>query len=206
MQADRDRTVLLRYRYRDGAPQAALPMRIVRDNDAALVAWLSTGTRIMYWALPDGRDPRSVPLDERFRGRLTTARRTWQGGGVLRVLPAGQSFQVLHFWHPDGQFANWYVNFEAPRVRDGDTIDTVDWHLDLIVEPDWTWRWKDEDEAEAALAAGHLDPVELSTARLTGEKIVADFNSWLQLVGDWRSFRPPESWAGPLDLPDDWDR
>lgn len=122
------------------------------------------------------------------------------------MLPAGQSFQVLHFWHFDGQFANWYVNFEAPRVRVADKIDTVDWHLDLVIESDWTWRWKDEDEAEAAVAVGHLDPAELATSRAAGEKILSDLTGWLQLVGDWRNFRPPDSWAGPLDLPDDWDQ
>lgn len=206
VQADRLPDVLLRYRYRDGTLQAALPMRTVQDDDAVVVAWLSPGTRIMYWALSDGRDPRSIAVDQRFLQRLTTAPRTWQGGGVLHVLPAGQPFQVLHFWGSDGHFARWYVNFEAPSVRSGNTIDTVDWHLDLIIETDLTWRWKDEDEAEAALAAGHLAPADLATARAAGQAVLNDLPSWLQLVGDWRTFRPPSSWAEPLDLPADWDR
>ena len=35
----------------------------------------------------------------------------------LRVVPIGLPFQVLHFWHEDGGFAGWYVNFEAPKRR-----------------------------------------------------------------------------------------
>jgi len=148
--------VLLRYRYRDGTLQAALPMRVVQDDDT-LVSWLSSGTQIMYWALPNGDDPRSVPLLDRFNQVLSTGPREWQGNGVLRVMPRHEPFQVLHFWDDDGAFAGWYVNFEAPRRRRGDRVDSVDWHLDLWIDPDGTPTWKDEDEADAAIAAGHLD-------------------------------------------------
>jgi hypothetical protein len=57
-------------------------MRVVEDRADRLVAWLAPRTEIMYWALPDGRDPRVVPLGERFRTPLTTAARRWQGAGV----------------------------------------------------------------------------------------------------------------------------
>jgi predicted RNA-binding protein associated with RNAse of E/G family len=93
---------------------------------------------------------------------------------------------------------------DTPRSRSGNKIDTIDWHLDLIVEPDMTSRWKDEDEAEAALAAGHLTQAELTTARATGDAILCDLSGWLELIGDWRTFLPPQAWEAPLDLPDDW--
>ena len=119
--------VLLRYRYPDGRLQAALPMRVVEDRADRLVAWLAPQTEIMYWALADGRDPRVVPLDERFRMPLSTAPRRWQGAGVLRVIPVQSTYQVLHFWGDDGTFSGWYVNFEAPKTRRGTRLDTVDW-------------------------------------------------------------------------------
>lgn len=134
---------------------------------------------------------------------LTTARRTWEGGGVLRVILVGQPFQVLHFWGDSGDFAGWYVNFEQPAVRMGNRLDTVDWHLDLWIEPDGSARWKDEDEADAAVAAGHLTPEDVATARAAGVAILADFDSFLLEVGDWRSFAPPPDWSAQ-DLPDDW--
>jgi hypothetical protein len=195
--------LLLRYRYRDGSWQAALPLRVVEDTPARVVGWLAEGTDIMYWALADGADPRSVPLEERFTGELTTARRTWEGGGILRVILAGRPFQVLHFWGASGDFAGWYVNFETPNVRTGNRIDTVDWHLDLWIEPDAGARWKDEDEAEAAVAAGHLTAEDVATARATGAVILADFESFLREIGDWRAFVPPTLWS-VLDLPADW--
>lgn len=118
--------LLLRYRYNDGSLQAALPMRVVLDSADQLVTWLMPGTPIMYWALADGRDPRTVPLVRRFRQPLTTAPRSWQGNGTLRVMPAHQPYQVLHFWDDAGAFAGWYVNFESRKTRRGARLDAVD--------------------------------------------------------------------------------
>jgi hypothetical protein len=195
--------LLLRYLYRDGTVQAALPLRAVEDSATRLVGWLAEGTDIMYWALVDGTDPRSVPLDERFTRRLTTSPRKWTGGGVLRVIPAGRPFQVLHSWDGSGAFAGWYVNFESPIVRSGSRLDSVDWHLDLWIGQDGRSRWKDEDEAEAALSQGHLTAEDLALARATGEAILGDVDAFVRDVGDWRSFRPPETWSLP-PLPGDW--
>lgn len=196
-------SVLLRYRYHDGAPQAAFPMRVVADDGERVVAWLAPGTQIMYWALPDGSDPRSLPLGSRFSAALTTAPRVWQGGGVLRIIPVDAPFQVLHFWREDGGFAGWYVNLEAAKRRTGDRLDTVDWHLDLWIGPDLEPVWKDVDEAEAAVAAGHLNPDELAEARRQGDAIIRRVADWPAPIGDWRSFTPPAAW-GPLPLPPDW--
>lgn len=108
-------------------------MRVVEDSQDRLVAWLAGGSQIMYWALPDGRDPRVLPVAERFTAALTTASSTWQGNGVLRVIPIAEPFQVIHFWNDDGVFTGWYVNFEALKIRSGSCLDTVDWHLDLWI-------------------------------------------------------------------------
>lgn len=69
----------------------------------------------MYWATVDGCDPREIPLNRRFEQPLSTAPRTWRGNGVLRVMPAGLPYQVIHFWDHADSFAGWYVNFEAPQ-------------------------------------------------------------------------------------------
>lgn len=189
-----------RYLYRDGSVQAVLPVRVVRDEPDRLVSWLAPGTPILYWALADGRDPRSVPLSKRFSQPLTTAPRRWQGGGVLRVLLRDAGYQVLHSWAPDGTFHGWYVNLETRAERHGNRVDCVDLHLDLLVDPLLQAAWKDEDEAGEAMARGHLDPDDLRTARATGERIVAHLADWPRPVGDWRPWRPPASWRPP-DLP-----
>ncbi|PRB12949.1 DUF402 domain-containing protein [Microbacterium sp. MYb62] len=196
--------ILLRYRYPDGRVQAAIPLRAVEDDAARTVAWLSPGTEISYWALQNGRDPRELPLDERFRHPMITARRTWQGSGVLRVMPAGAAYQVLHFWD-EGRFAGWYVNLERPRMRRGSCFDSVDQHLDLAIAADGSHTWKDADEAQAAVDAGHLPEADLAAARATGEAVIADIDVWLGVVGDWREWSPPAGFDAPLTLPAGWD-
>lgn len=194
---------LLRYRYADGQLQAALPMHVVQDGPKLVVAWLAPGTQIMYWALPDGRDPRVLPVSERFTTALSTAERTWQGHGVLRVIPIAEPYQVIHFWNHDGTFAGWYVNLEAPKIRSGARLDTVDWHLDLWISAEGTPTWKDEDEAQAAVAAGHFRQQDLDRAWSTGQAIVDRLGDWPSVIGDWRAFTAPAEWTA-LKLPGDW--
>jgi hypothetical protein len=201
--AEVEQTVLLRYEYVNGDLQAAMPMRVVEQSDSRLVAWLSPHTEVMYWALPDGRDPRSVSLEERFAGQLTTAPRRWRGNGVLRVLLRGLPYQVIHFWEDDGEFSGWYVNFETPHDVLSSRPTTRDWHLDLWIAADGRHTWKDEDEASVAVTHGHLRASELVAARRAGEAILCNQPMWLRRVGDWRGFRPSSDW-GALALPPDW--
>ena len=53
------------------------------------------------------------------------------------------------------------------------------------------------------MAAGHLTAEDMATARATGAVILADFESFLREIGDWRAFVPPTLWS-VLDLPADW--
>lgn len=195
---------LVRYRYPGGQLQAAMPLHVVEDVADRRAGWLCVGTEISYWATSDGRDPRTLPLTERFSAGLTTARRTWAGSDVLRVMPAGEPYQVLHFWQ-EGQFSGWYVNFESPGVWRGRLIDSRDWHLDLWVTPDGRGAWKDEEEAAAAMRCGQLAHRGLDLAWSTGERVLADFDGFLDRVGDWRDVQPPGDLV-PLPLPEAWDR
>lgn len=145
--------LLLRYWYPSGRLQAALPLHSVEKSAARTAGWLLVGSDISYWSTAEGRDPRSVPLQQRFRQELTTAPRRWEGADVLRVLPVGRPYQVLHFFD-HGTFLGWYINFEAPARWNGNVADTRDWHLDLTVSPDGQGEWKDEDEAAVAVQCG----------------------------------------------------
>lgn len=197
--------VLLRYRYPDGRLQAALPLHVVEDREDRVVGWMPVGTEISYWAAENGSDPRTIPLEDRFVGRLGTAPRTWTGGGVLRVIPIHASWQAIHFWDMGtGDFSSWYVNLESPKRRRGPVLDAVDRHLDLVIDPLLRPSWKDEDEAAAAVKADYLSGADLDAARAAGERIAADPRAWVDEVGDWRDFRPDPAW-GPLRLPVGWD-
>jgi predicted RNA-binding protein associated with RNAse of E/G family len=196
--------ILVRYFGSDGRQQMTLPMRVVEDRGDRTVAWLSAGSEITYWTTPEGRDPRSYPLNELFQQTLIAKRRRWIGPGVLRVLLQDVPYQIIHFWHDDGSFRGWYVNFEEPHQRHGTIFDSIDWHLDLWLPPDGTHEWKDEDEADAAVAAGVLRADELARARITGDGLLADPAALLKRVGEWRDFVPPIEWT-PLELPNNWD-
>jgi hypothetical protein len=193
----------LRYRYQDGTVQGVHPMRVVSDDATTLVGYTPAGTSIMYWATHEGKDPRTVPLQQRFHQPLTTAPRIWQGHGVLRVIPRHEAFQVVHFWDEHG-FRGWYVNLESPKTDCGDFLDAIDWHLDLWIGADRVARWKDIDEAEAALAAGHLTRQELDLAWSTGNRIIDNIGDWPGPIGDWTTFALPAHWSA-LPLPAGWD-
>lgn len=189
---------VLRYRYADGGLQAVLPMRVVDDRPDRTMAWLAPGTEVLYWATLEGADPRTVPLAERFRHRLSTAPRTWQGNGALHVMRPGGRSQVLHFWRSDGSFAHWYVNFEAPLQRCDAEFESVDHHLDLVVRADRTWEWEDEDEADAAVEAGVLDTRDVAAARAEGRALIEVLVRWPDPQDDFRTFRAPAHWSPPL--------
>ncbi|MDG6106605.1 hypothetical protein Daura_28565 [Dactylosporangium aurantiacum] len=45
-------------------------------------------------SLPDGSDPRRLPLGAGFSAPLTTVPRGWPGGGAPRVTPVDEPYQV----------------------------------------------------------------------------------------------------------------
>jgi hypothetical protein len=178
-------------------------MHVVSDDGGTLVGYTPVSTEIMYWACPDGSDPRSLPLDQRFRSPLTTAARRWEGSSVLRVIPRDRQYQVVHFWKDDRSFSGWYVNLESSKTEQGRFLDVVDWQLDLWIGPDREFSWKDADEADAALAAGWLTRAEFDRAWAVGREIVGKIDDWPGPIGDWTGFRPPAEWSA-LALPGDW--
>ncbi|MHA3704739.1 DUF402 domain-containing protein [Jatrophihabitans sp. YIM 134969] len=196
--------VAFRYLYPDGRVQAVLPLRTVADDGETYVGWTPPGTEIRYWATADGADPRTVPIDRRFRQPLTTASRVWRGTGALRVIPRSASFHVIHFWDDERRFHEWYVNLETPKVEHDDLLDTVDSHLDLIVFADGSLRWKDEDEADAAIAAGAMEQRVLDEAWVTGRAVEALLPTWPAPIGDWRDFTPSAAQQEPIPFDPRW--
>ncbi|MET0813498.1 MAG: DUF402 domain-containing protein [Microbacterium sp.] len=192
-------TIEQRYVYPDGRVQAVIPMHVISDDGDVVTGWTSTGTEMFYWATEDGEDPRSIPLATRFAQRLTTSRRTWSGGGMLRVVPLREHWQVLHFWDAAGEFLGWYVNLESPKTRRESSIDAVDWYLDLLISPEYVVTWKDEEEADAAAGTPYLRVEDLRSARAAGEAIASDPRGLIDHIGDWRNYRPDPDYS-PLLL------
>jgi protein associated with RNAse G/E len=124
--------------------------------------------------------------------------------GVLSWHRQGQDFSVRWFFDVDGRFYAWYANLEAPAVvwrRDVAYLDTVDWDLDIWVQPDRTWTWKDEDVFVERLAhAGAYWVDDEPRVRRAGATVVALVEAGaFPFDGTWCEFRPDAAWAGDPD-------
>lgn len=180
------------------------PMRVVRDDEHGLVAWLAAETELVAWHHPaDGRSIREVPLAERFTVERAPVVNRWRGGGVLRIAPTGRPWSVWLFWDDDGSFAGHYVNLELLHTRrDGETA-TRDLTLDLWLEPDGELWLKDADEVEAAVTAEHYTRAQADEIHAAAEWARAELvegRDW-PLDEEWIAWRPPAEWPTPT-LPD----
>lgn len=179
------------------------PMRVVRDDERGLVAWLAEGTEVVTWVPADGRGVREVPLAERFLVDSAAALGRWQGGGILRIASTGRPWSVWLFWEDDGSFAGHYVNLELPHRRHGCETATRDLVLDLWRDPDGTSWLKDADELEVAVTCGRYSRELADEVRAAAEWARAELlegADW-PLDEEWTQWRPPADWTVP-SLPD----
>ena len=125
----------------------------------------------------------------------------WDRSHVLRFMRERDMHTIELFWDTDWNFVGWYVNLQAPLVVNGARLDTTDWALDVVVEPDGTWRWKDEDDFARAIELDvFADSSAAPAVRAEGARVIAE-RPW---PTGWEDWRPPPEWQ-PLPLPDDWD-
>ncbi|MFC7724090.1 DUF402 domain-containing protein [Nocardioides sp. GCM10028917] len=179
------------------------PVRVVRDDERGLVAWLAEGTEGVDWRPADGRATREVPLAERFTVALAPVISRWSGGGVLRIAPTGRPWSVWLFWEDDGAFAGHYINLELPHRRSAGETATRDLTLDLWLEPDGVLWLKDADEVEAAVACDRYSVETAAEIRAVAEWARAELverRSW-PLDEGWTTWQPPADWTVP-SLPD----
>lgn len=189
--------------WRSGMPWGTMPMRVVRDDDRGLVAWLAPGTPRLVPCSADGRSLRELPLEERFTCERVQARVAWSGPGVLFISPAGKPWSVWLFWDEEERFSCWYVNLELPHRRDDRSTWTGDHELDLVIEPDGVVSLKDADDLEAAVAAELFSVAEAQAIHADAKLAAESFRGgdW-PFAPAWTTWRPPLSWELP-DLPPD---
>lgn len=177
------------------------PMRVVRDDERGLIAWLALGTRLEIAGGPDGRRLRNVPLEQRWLVKRTRIVEEWWGGGVLRIAPAGMPWSVWLFWSAqddDWEFAGWYVNLENAHHRLGSSTFSTDHVLDIEIEPDGEIIMKDEDELVEAVRQGRLAADEAMVIERNADAAIASFRAgdW-PFDLEWTRWRPPPSWTIP---------
>jgi hypothetical protein len=199
------------YRYgRDGIANFVRLGGILNVDAEGLTIWVEAGSPQVELVLPDGRDLREVPLEERFDIPRVRRHSTWRGPGIVMFAPAQGDWSIWWFFTADGSFAGWYGNLESPRIRwerDGTRgIDTCDRALDVWVEPDRATSWKDEDEfAILTGRPGRWTAAAAPAIRADGEHLMALAAAGAApFDGRWTDFRPDPQWTVPA-MPAIWD-
>jgi hypothetical protein len=179
-------------------PHFGQPMSVVRDDADGLVVWLRCGTPVLRAAWADGRGKREDPRTL-FTADLVQERGTHALFDQLRVAPTGQPWSVwVMFAERSGEFAGWYVNMEAPHVRDDRAVYTSDHVLDLVVAPDRSVVRKDEDELALAVAQGVFDGPTAAAIEANAAAVEALIADWSPPFCDgWETFRPNPAWPLP---------
>lgn len=208
---DRGRVVVRRQFQREGLLGRVWAGRVVADDEYGLWLWIASGSAYRDIAAADGRDFRDVPFGEWPRTAKVMRELTWRGD-MLALHPRAGAYSVWFLFAADQTFRNWYVNLEEPVARwdDGRVagVDTVDFDLDVVVEPDRTWRWKDEEEFAHHLAHPDVYWVDDEAAvRAEGERLVKAVEAGeFPFDGTRTDFRPDPSWTVPTELMPGWDR
>ena len=188
--------------WQPGEPSTITPMRVVRDDERGLVAWLAAGTLQEGQGAPDGQRVRSVPLERRWLEPRTRIAEEWWGNGILRIAPAGAAWSVWLFWSdvtgPEWEFAEWYVNLENAHLRTDHDTYTSDHILDVQIDADGGIHLKDEDEVIAAIEQGRLSAEQAAQIERHADAAIVSFREgdW-PFDAEWRDWRPDPTWTVP---------
>jgi hypothetical protein len=207
----RGSTVLYRYGRRGRARSVRLGTVIDHGPDG-LALWVASGSPQVEGVLADGQGIRTAPLADRPTAPRSRRLTTWRGPGIVMLVPPAGEWSAWWFFEPDGSFAGWYGNLEAPHVWWQDAagqrvIDTADRALDVWAAPDRTCVWKDEDEfAVFTGAPGYWTAAEAAGIRAAGVELMRLIGAGAApFDGRWTDFRPDPSWPVPA-LPEGWDQ
>jgi hypothetical protein len=173
---------------------------VVADDGRGLVLWLPDGADFACRVDADGRPLPAASTIEAY-GVASLSKRTWQDSSVLMLHPPDAAHSVRWFF-ANHTFTGWYVNLESPYRRRHDTVDTVDivdHHLDIVVQPDRTRRWKDEDEFIASTGRpGYWSLEEAHAIRDEAQRAVAAIEARrFPYCGTWCQFEPEPTWPRP---------
>jgi hypothetical protein len=187
--------------------------RVVSDDERGLLLWICSGSPLYSRRTVDGRGLRAMPFAEWITQPTRLDAGSWDGPGILKLVPPGAAHSVWWFWGEDGAFAGWYVNLEEPSVRwdDGTVagVDMTDQDLDIWVPPDRRWQWKDEGEFVERLGfPEHYWVRDGAAVRAEGLRVIETIEAGaFPFDGTWCDYRPADpAWLTPPALPAGWDR
>lgn len=185
--------------------------------------WLETPKRLnqMNWrnSMLMLHPPASSAAGSDAAGEAAVASAAAGSGGSSGAAGSGGAglgqwgdYSLWLFFGPDGAFRSWYVNLERPVARWDDGrlagLDTLDYDLDIVAQPDRAWRWKDEDEFAYHLAHPDVYWCEDEQAvRAEGRRVAQLIETGAPpFDGSWTDFRPDPAWPVPAEIPAGWDR
>lgn len=187
----------------DGTVVAAIPSIAISDEADLLVLYIPRGTTFKNnWFTPPEQRVASlhaiVPSAQRpYRDLI------WRTNH-LRLYLSGYSYSIWLKFDENGTFKSWYGNLEAPYLRTSIGIDTRDFALDIVGDPNGHWQWKDEDEFNHRLIVGIDSPEHQTRVRAAGWDFIKRFEQqeWPFDCG-WENFQLPQEWQA-RSLPDNW--
>jgi len=189
--------------WQPGDPSTISPMRVVRDDERGLVAWLAPGTLQEAPGTITGERVRSIPLERRWLDSRTRIVEEWWGGGSLRIAPVGAAWSVCLFWkHADDgdwRFDGWYVNLENAHLRTDHDTYSSDHILDVWIAADRSIHLKDEDEVAAAISQGRLTREQAAQIERHADAAIESFHEgeW-PFDAEWVAWRPDPTWTIPV--------
>jgi len=175
----------------------AEPMRVIRDDERGLVAWLPSGTPVLSVRRSDGGELRADKATM-FTDPWIQIQTVWRNN-ALRIAPPGKRWSVwLLFDDQSGEFGGWYVNIEDVHTRDATGVDTKDNVLDVVVAPDRSHRRKDEDELILAVEHGRYTQAQADEITAVADEIEHIIRDWGSPFCDgWEEFRADPEWPLP---------
>ncbi|NOX31871.1 MAG: DUF402 domain-containing protein [Actinobacteria bacterium] len=122
-------------------------VRVIEHSEDRLAIYVEPDSPHTF---PPGVWPGGAEHPWKSRGR-------WEGIGCLMTQDPRDHHAVWHFWNgPERNFVCWYINLQtAPRLY-GNTMDTQDLEVDLVVWPDGTWEMKDWDLLDVRVSEGRF--------------------------------------------------
>ena len=156
-------------------------VQVVSDDGSVLAVLVRPGTPMVFPGHPFGPHP--------WAGRPA-----WAGPTVLQLYRPGDLYSVWMMFR-DGQAAGSYINFEAALSRHARAFDTVDYGLDIVIDPSGAWRFKDVDDPARYVATGRMSEAEASAVLLSSRSVAADLERGRRWWAPWDSWRPPTATA-----------
>lgn len=165
------------------------PVRVVSDSPEALAVLLEPGSTFTF---PDHPTPHPW--------RANTC---WTGTTVLQVHRPGDAYAAWKFFDLHGVFTHWYINFEAPIVKDvdasgGGSYDTDDHGIDIVIPAGGTWSWKDYDDPQLMEGEGRIASGQAEAIMKCAVEVASDIDAGRCWWSAWEDWTPSTQPSGQL--------